>query len=127
MAKMKAYTLGNHGFISSEVRDALGLPRHIRQASVLLVAATKTAAVQVAAERGIRAEARDPEFRVTDGPQVRALAEAGLLNEPGVLVTPGVGSGGNSGVVRVDPGAPPVLVGRFDGYGTDARFVPEGE
>lgn len=110
MARLKVFSLGNNGFIGSAVRDALGEPRHIRQAAVLVVAATKAAAIEVI-ERARSNPAgayvalptrSDPEFRVAAGNDVAALRAAGLLDTPTVLVTSN--SGGPAAVVQVGTG-----------------------
>ncbi|MGA3562666.1 hypothetical protein [Melissospora conviva] len=118
--KMKTYTLGNHGFINSYIRDALNLPSHICQAEILVVAATKADAAQVLDDQGFFGHnPRDPEFRVASGNDVDALDAAGLLGEPAVYVTTLIGRPGDW-VVRVQSGGVPVRVGRLmaaDGYG----------
>ncbi|MEU0078487.1 hypothetical protein ABZY58_11375 [Micromonospora tulbaghiae] len=126
MARMKVFSLGVHGFIGNDVRDALGAPSHIRQARVLAVAPTKAAAVHVYAEHGFRGvRPSDSEFRVAMGNDVDALAEAGLLNEPGVWVLPSAIGGGDT-VVRMQPGGAPQRAGRLDRDGRNrAVFVPE--
>lgn len=109
MAKLKAYTLGIHGFVAPVVGDLLGEPAHVRQASVLVVAETKRAAVGVAARaRGVPTPSlSDPEFRVATGNDVDALAAAGMLDEPTVLVTKLTAS--SSPVVQVGPDGPTVV------------------
>lgn len=128
MATMKVYTLGNHGFISAEVRDALGLPPHTRQARVLIAEETKAAAIRaVEAARSRRAAISlptrsDPEFRVATGNDVDALRAAGLLDGPRVLVVGSVASG--SPVVQV--GEYTVRrIGVLVRDGAGARFVAE--
>lgn len=126
MAFLKVYTLGINGFIRSGVNDALGIPSHIRQATVLAVATTKAHAVQVYAEHGFPGvRPSDSEFRVAMGNDLDALAAAGLLTEPGVWVIPMLGWDGK-GVVRMLPGGAPRRVGRLDrGEGNRSVFVPE--
>ncbi|MFI2663320.1 hypothetical protein [Micromonospora carbonacea] len=119
MAKLKTYTLGNQGFINNHVRDALGLPSHIRQARVIAVAATKAAAVQVLADHGFPNHSiRDSEFRQGMGNDIDALEAAGQIAAPGVLVT-SMSFGGSLPVVRMQSGGVPVRIGRLvalDGF-----------
>lgn len=123
---LKVYTLGVNGFISPQIRDALGLPSHIVQARVLAVAATKAEAARILDERGFRhVSTRDSEFRVTAGNDVAALTAAGQLAEPGVWVTPMTGTGG-SGVVTVQAGGVPQRIGRLEpAPGYRYTFIPE--
>lgn len=124
MAKLKTFTLGNHGFINNTVSDALDLPRHVRQATVIAVATTKAHAVQVYADHGFpHINPRDPEFRMAGGNHIDALAAAGELAEPGVWVTPNIGNLSNT-VVRMQPGGVPQRIGRFEhGPGFKTTFV----
>lgn len=120
---MKVYCLGNHGFVSALVRDALGLPSHVRQARVLVSARSKADAFRVLAERGMGpGSVRDPEFRVASGNDLDALAPSGLLNAPAVYaVSPRIGA-----VVRIEADRSPTVVGRLEytGRDHDLRFVP---
>lgn len=123
---IKVFTLGNHGFISREVGDALGLPSHVRQAQVLAVAATKAAAAQVLAERGHPYQnPRDPEFRQAIGQDVDALADAGLFDEPAVYVTQLLTRTGAPVVVMLPGGAPRRIGHLSRGAGEPYMFVAE--
>src|SRR5688500_12891173 len=88
MSRLKIYTLGYHGFVSRDVRDALTLPRHIRQASVLIAATSKQAAIDLCQQTShVHAPTlSDPEFRRTSGDDVDALATAGVFADPVVVV-----------------------------------------
>lgn len=44
---LNAYSLGNRGFVGREVIAALGKPRHISRTNVILIAASKAAAVRL--------------------------------------------------------------------------------
>lgn len=100
---LKAYTLGPNGFISPDIRDALGLPRHIDQASVTPVAASKRAAAELLASTpGLSyVPPGNPDFRISVSTADRVLAEAGLMDEAGILVTAMTGHRGNNSVVRI--------------------------
>lgn len=126
MPKLKTYTLGIHGFINHTISDALGLPRHIRQATVIAVATSKAHAVQVYADHGFpNVNARDSEFRVAMGNHIDALTEADQLTEPGVWVTPNVGTRRNT-VLRMLPGGVPKRIGHLEpATGYKATFIPE--
>lgn len=130
VAKMKVFSLGNHGFIGREACDALDLPQHVRQARVLLIAASKAAAVRMCED--IRAHSpngvpislptlSDPEFRLATGNDVEALREAGLLDEPGVFVMPMLSRPGDA-VVRVDTNGVRVI-GTLGGERNKRTFV----
>lgn len=105
--ELKVFSLGNGGFIDTATQETLELPSHVRQAQVLAIAATKAAAVQVLAERGFRrVSARDPEFRQAMGNDVDALRDAGLFDEPRVLVTPLIARDGDPVAVMLLDGVP---------------------
>lgn len=126
--QLKVFSLGIHGFINREVGDALGLPAHVRQARVLVAAATKADAVQVLAEHGFpNHPLRDPEFRVSMGDDTDALTAAGVIAAPGVWVTTLMSRPGDP-VVAMLPGGAPQRIGRLDGgYGKPDVFVAEGK
>ena len=112
MPTLKAYTLGNNGFISSDVLDALGLPGHIRQASVMVFAHTKAEAIRVLGahheQRAIRFTPKpsDPEFRQATGPWVDAFLGS-WIQEPTIVVTPMIAAGEVTPVARIlDDGRP---------------------
>lgn len=82
MTGLKTYTVQScDAFASAAVVAALGLPRHIRQCRVLVVAKSKTAAAEAT-----RFTAR--EFRLATGVDVDALDRAGELSYPRVLWQP---------------------------------------
>lgn len=115
MTRLKVFSTGNHGFIGPDVRDALGLPQHIRQARVLIVAATKRAASAMTdATYGIGfIRPTDSELRVAASPDVDALAEAGVLDRERVLVTGDTGAPSNGHVVDVAADGTITTVGRL--------------
>ncbi len=126
MPALKVYGLGNNGFVSREIADALGMTGSHRQASVLIVAASKRAAIELAeATKGIYAPTMsDPEFRVASGIDVDALAEAGMLAEPQILATESFARAGSPAVRLTADGFH--VVGEFagDGY-RDKHFIPK--
>lgn len=80
--KLKTYTVQScDAFASADVVKALGLPRHIRQCRVLVVAKSKTSAAEVT-----RFTTR--EFRLATGVDVDVLGLAGELDYPRVLWQP---------------------------------------
>lgn len=100
---LKAYTLGNNGFVGREVLDALGEPGHTRQASVMVFARTKAEAIRTIEDRpagGIWApRISEPEFRMVDGPYADAFLGC-WVDGPDIIVTP-LTSGWPTPVVRV--------------------------
>lgn len=99
---MKVYTLGVNGFVSGATIQALGVPRHVRQAGVLVVARTKAEAINTVAAAGMRAPSMsDKEFRLATGSTVQALDDAGLLDQAAVFATPLTGSGTADILVRI--------------------------
>jgi hypothetical protein len=112
MSKLKAYTLGNNGFVDSSVQEALGEPTHIRQASVLVFAYTKAQAIAELEWRrrtkvtvACPTSTSDPEFRVASGPTVDALLDS-WIDKPTVVVTPSI-TRSLTPVVRIaDDGSP---------------------
>ncbi len=122
MPKLKAYTLGNHGFVPPAVLAAIGEPAHIRQASVLIIAATKREAVEIAAARGIRAELSSEEFRVASGPLAEQLVRF-ADSSPMVFVSPMTGSPSNV-VVGLGEGGQPWPVGRVVREAGAVTFQP---
>lgn len=112
---LKAYTLGNNGFVDSMVLEALGEPTHIRQASVLVFARTKAEAINtIVARRRTRAtvavpQMSDPEFRMATGPFADAFLGS-WIDEPTVIVTP-LTSGWPTPVVRIGPDGEPEFWG----------------
>lgn len=126
---LKVFTLGIYGFIDQTIGEALNLPRHIRQARVLVAAPTKAEAARVLGERGFRdVGIRQPEFRLAMGNDLDAYQAAGLLNEPVVLVAPSNTRSGDP-VVAMQPGGEPRMIGHLDGHGFDGsqRFIPAGQ
>lgn len=130
MPKLKAYTLGNNGFVDWSVTDALGLPRHTRQASVLVFAYTKAQAIEeLEWRRRIKATVAcptsmaDPEFRVASGPRVDAFLDS-WIDEPAVIVTPMTG-GQPVPVVRIADNGTPEFWGVLRRVGTVVVFSRE--
>jgi len=121
---LKVYTLGIHGFVGPTVRDALGLPDHIRQVQVNIVATTKAEAIRVAEAAGFYVSPRDTEFRVDGSPLALSLLAAFV--EPVVLASAMVGSRGNGAVVAIEGRD---QVRRVGSVGYDDRnmqtFIPE--
>lgn len=114
MAALKAYTVGNNGFVSRAVMDTLGAPRHHRQACVILIAGSKAAAVRAAETVGFHVSPNDGEFRVA-----RDLLAESILDVaagPSVCATALTARSGGP-VVRLD-GAAGVRVGELvrEGY-----------
>ncbi len=115
MSKLKAYTLGNNGFVSSDVLDALGLPDHIRQASVMVFASSKADAIQTIKDRNQQRAIRfipkltDSEFRTVDGPHADAFLGS-WIDEPAIVVKPFVG-GQPEPVARILPDGTPEFWG----------------
>ncbi len=124
---MKIYTAGT-SFISPPIVAALGLPGHVRQGRLLVVAHTKAEAFGLLHARHLGPDSiRDPEFRVAMGNDVDALIVAGLDREAAVFVVQSVHSVGP--VVRVAADGTPTVVGRIEDTGTASspvRFVAEG-
>ncbi len=108
---LKAYTLGNNGFVRPEVREALGQPLGRNQAAVIIVAATKKAAVELAGTVGVRVTPSDPEFRMVDASQIVEWAG----DRPGVFATT---------MIRRD-GSPLVELHR-DGWRPVGRYGADG-
>lgn len=84
MPALKSYTLGNNGFVPPPAREALGQPVGRNQAHIVIVAATKRAAAELAESVGLRVVASDSEFRQIDAPTIRAFAG----DTPGVFASP---------------------------------------
>jgi hypothetical protein len=119
---LKVYTLGINGFAPRNVLDLLGEPQHIRQARVLIVAPTKTAAFHLAQDRHIGyTTLRDPEFRLACGNDMDGLREAGRLERPAIYVLP-LNGGMRSPVAVLDADGP-----RIVGHLTGGAFVPEAD
>jgi hypothetical protein len=107
MAVLKAYTVGNNGFVCRAVLDTLGEPAHRRQARVILVAASKAAAVRLGETVGFRVSPNDVDFRVAGGP----LADSILAATPGPAVyAMALDARSGDPVVRLNGGAG-ILVG----------------
>jgi hypothetical protein len=112
MPNLKAYTLGNNGFISADVLDTLGLPDHTRQASVMVFAASKADAIRTleahSQQRAIRYTPKlsDPEFRMTTSPWADAFLDS-WIDEPTIVVKPMITTGEVTPVARIlDDGRP---------------------
>lgn len=100
MAKLKAYAV-DRGMIRPGLVEALGLPRHIQHADVVVVAASKTAAVELAVAASIYVSVR--ELRLASGTTGEAYQLAGLLDQARILVTAGVGHPSDGRVIEVAP------------------------
>lgn len=91
MTNLKAYTLGNNGFVSDEVSDIAG--DGLSQASVLVFAHSRYEALRVLDERSQQRAVRhvprlsDPEFRVAAGSMSAAFLGS-WIHEPDLIVTP---------------------------------------
>lgn len=115
---LRTYTLGVNGFVSAATIEELGLPRHVRQASVLVVAKSKAEAIRVAAGAGLHMiSINDREFRMVDGAMSSLLAVEGLLQEPAVYATPTTGSGLEDRLVRIDSSNEVVQIGTIERVG----------
>jgi hypothetical protein len=128
MAPLKVFTLGNNGFIAREIADALGFPQHVRQARVLVFAASKRAAHDLL--NGLpgcpSVSYADPEFRQATGVDVDAIRGSGYgLGRPMVLVLPMTASYG-APVVEVDDSGPR-RIGRLDAGTGYSRVLTLGE
>jgi len=113
---LKAYTLGNHGFVPTHVREALGQPIGRNQASVVIVAASKKAAVTLAEQVGVRVSYTDSEFRRNDGPATASVV-AFTDGQPGVFASPRLRRPGDPIVELLPDGWR--LVGRYRQGGID--------
>jgi hypothetical protein len=124
MAKLKTYTLGNNGFVRPEVIAMIGNAPHVRQASVLVAAASKAKAIELLDEvGGPNPGLYSTEFRQTNnGPDVTAMAAAGLLDEPAVFATPITGGGLAQPLVRIVRDGQPEWVGVLRRAGSTVEF-----
>lgn len=123
MARMKVFTLGINGFVPPTVLAAIGEANHIRQASVLVVAANKLAAAELARDRRCGyPRVSDPEFRQADHPIALALRD--MSASPAVYVSSLTSRAGDV-VVAVD-GDGPRRVGLLKFMpGRGLAFVPD--
>lgn len=126
MPKLKTYAVGINTHVHPDIFALLNQPSHIRQAKVLVVAATKAAAISYpkTIPGNWVGTPYASEVRVAAGNDVDALAVAGVLNAPAVFVTPHGGWPG-SGVVRVDAEGPK-LIGHLDRTTRPVVFEPAG-
>ncbi len=125
---LKAYTLGNDGFVDREVIAALGQPRHVSQATVILVAASKAAAVRMceSLDRWMQVpRLSDQEFRVSQS-AAETFRDILVAGDPAVVVMPLIGHSGDL-VVRIGADGP-LRIGRVE-WAPDGRygavFVPD--
>ncbi len=102
MATLKAYTVGNNGFVNRPVLDTLGEPAHRRQARVIVVAASKAAAARTSETAGFRVNLHDPDFRVAGGPLAESILA--VATAPAVYAMALDARAGDP-VVRLDGGA----------------------
>lgn len=127
MTTLKAYTLGNSGYVGRDVIEAIGEPDHVQQADVTIVAASKRAAVEVATQVGMRVNPSSDGFRLADhSSTTRALEAAGLLDEPAVYAHAKAG-GMKHPLVQIVGGRHPVWVGTLHRVGLEWEFVPASE
>ncbi len=126
MAALKVYGVGNDGFVSPAVIAALGLPRHIRQVSVSLIAASKAEAVRVAESVGFRLSPHSADFRVERSPWADSLLAH--FDTPVVVVTAMVGNPGNGAILQLVGRDETVRIGAVgrDGRGSSVLFPKEG-
>lgn len=110
MTALKTYTLGINGMPRTEVVAALGLERWVRQVEITVADRSKKAAHALLETRRLFIPLGDAEFRVTDAGFVRALRDAGLLDQPEVLASPLTHHQG-APVVRILPGGLPERLG----------------
>ncbi len=130
MAKLKAYTLGNNGFVDTSVLEALGEPTHMRQASVLVFATSKREAIDILhLKRSGKAtvacpySVSDPEFRVSASLQAEAFLGS-WVDEPTVVVMP-INSRDPNPVVRIDDDGHPEFWGVLRRIHGRIVFSPE--
>lgn len=119
MAKLKVYTPGPRHFVTNEVAEAIGLPKHRQQADLYVAAHTKAEAFEFLADLHLApSSVHDSEFRVAMGRTVEVLISYGVLPYAGAIaVTQPHGKHGP--VVRVaETGCTPV--GKF----VRGMFVP---
>ncbi len=119
MTALKAYTLGNNGFVRPAIIEALGEARHVRQAAVTIVATSKKAAVTLAETVGLRVSYSDSEFRQIDSRiavDVLTFVEV-TDNQPGVFASPRLSRPGDPIVELLPDGWR--LVGRRQQDGID--------
>jgi hypothetical protein len=120
---LKVFSVGaSSSFIGSAVRDALGLPSHVRQGNYIVVAASKRAGAELAESLGVRISVRDPDYGSALG---WPLADAVLAHatEPGVYVTTSMSRPGDF-VLRFVGKDVTETVGRV-GLGQVIRFADE--
>ncbi len=114
--KLKVYTI-HRGMVTPGVVEALGLPRHIQHADVVIVAETKLAAVEMTgAARGVH-RVSERELRLASGATADAYQRAGLYDRPRVLVTAGIGHPSDGRVIETGADSTTTLVGYLH-YGT---------
>ncbi len=110
---MKLYSIASRdGVVRPEIVAALGLPRHIQQVEIYLVAPTKRSAAELAdATPGIPHPSGES-FRVATCNTAEAITAA-------IFVTPGVGHPSTLGrpVMQVHRDGSTTLVGQLDGWG----------
>lgn len=129
MTRLKAFTLGNNGFISADVLDVLGLPDHIRQASVTIFATSKADAIEVlAAHNGQRAirytpKTTDPEFRTVSGPWADAFLGS-WVHKPTIIIKP-LNAGTVTPVARIAADGTPEFWGVLRNIGGQPVFSVE--
>lgn len=105
---LKAYSLGNNGFVGRRIIEALGEPRHIVQAEVIVIAPSKKAAAELATANVCRTNAR--ELYEAGGWVVEHLLA--LVEDSAVFVTPLLARTGDP-LLRIDEGRAFQLVGQL--------------
>lgn len=113
MTTLKAYTLGNHGFIDQATRDAIGAKPWTIQGNVIIVAKSKAEAHRVyELESGKPASYNDKEFRQLGlGYALAQSLIAYSATTPAVYVTKWAAPAGYP-VVRLK-GGKPVRIGEL--------------
>lgn len=120
--KLKVYTLGIR-MVNRVILDAIGTPRHVCQARVMVTARNKREAADMVSAYGCGwVSLSDSEFRLAGDPWSLALLEA-FPTVPQVYVEPVDTRPGEPVVVVDDAG--PRLVARVDQSGRRFDFNPE--
>lgn len=123
MAKLKTYSMWR-GMVAPQIIGALGLPRHIQQADIIVVAPTKAAALDLITTTPYIYGGRSAnELRVDTSSVAGAYAEAGLVDRPRILVCAGVGHPSDNRVIDVAPDGATVVLGHLRHDREDGRHV----
>lgn len=124
MPPPKVYTTRetSFGFVAPAVLRALDQPDHVRQARILIVAAVKADAADLAAQVRLGVHAAKL-LAVATGDDVDTLHAAGLTAAPAVYVVP-LNGGGGYPLVRIGDDGEPTRIGTLTRDGTGRRFTP---